>query len=117
MCDILIADDSYIIRRTLENILVHAGHTVYQSENGLEMLEVYTNTSPDVVLLGIDMPVMSGLEALLHLRDIDPDAKVIICSSHDDEYTLNKAKSLGVEHFISKPFSANDVRAVIEQYV
>ena len=71
MTKILVADDAMFMRLTLGNILKEAGYEVCEAANGREMLSVYQREQPDLVMLDITMPEMSGLEALAHIKEKD----------------------------------------------
>lgn len=101
---ILIADDSAFMRKTLEDILTHQGHTVLQAENGQECLEVLRREAVDVCLLDIVMPVMHGIDALRKIREEQPGLKVVMLSAMSQESNVRLALQLGADAFVVKPF-------------
>ena len=79
MANIMIVDDSRILRKILTNTLVEAGHTIVaDAGNGKEALLLLEKIKPDLVTLDITMPVMDGIEALKQIKLVDNDAKVIM---------------------------------------
>src|SRR5262245_33809496 len=78
---ILVVDDSGFARRTLKQMLEGAGHTVDEAKDGPEALERYFLDKPDLVMLDMVMEGMNGLEVLAKLRELDPEAKVIIATA------------------------------------
>lgn len=104
--NVLIVDDSFLMRRILANILeLDPGFNVCgEANDGIDALEKLTELNPDVILLDIEMPRMGGIE-FLRLSKILTDAKVIIVSSvaNVDSPQAKEALELGVVDIIHKP--------------
>lgn len=104
--NVLIVDDSFLMRRILANILeLDPGFKVCgEANDGIDALEKLTQLNPDVILLDIEMPRMGGIE-FLRLSKILTDAKVIIVSSvaNVDSPQAKEALELGVVDIIHKP--------------
>lgn len=101
---VIIAEDHLMIREGLkqlleleEDIKVVAGFS-----DGKAAVDQYLELMPDVVLMDINMPVLSGLEALEQIRAMDPTAKVVILTFHQDRDYLLKALELGAMGYILK---------------
>lgn len=109
MIKILIADDALFMRITLGDILRDAGYAVCEAKNGVEMLEVYERETPDLVMLDITMPELSGLDALKELKKREPKAKVIMCSAMGQRVMVLDAIQSGAHDFIVKPFEKGKV--------
>jgi two-component system chemotaxis response regulator CheB len=110
---VLIVEDSMIIRALLRRMLDEQEDVtvVEMAENGKEGIEKAEKTKPDIILLDIEMPIMTGLEALPHLRKIVPNAKIIIVSTLSyagAEVTL-QALEKGAADFIQKPTMKNNL--------
>jgi len=115
MAKILIADDSQFMRKTLEDMLVKAGHNdLVKAADGKETLEKCEEEKPDLILLDIIMPEVDGIEVLEKLSKSDIE-KVIVISAVGQEEMKNKAKSLGVKHYIIKPFEEKEVLETIKK--
>jgi len=109
---VLIVDDAKFMRTTLSNLFKeHHFNVVGMAENGEEAIELYKQTSPDIVTLDITMPVMDGLQTLRKLIEMDQDAKIIMCSAMGQQKLVVEAIELGAKDFIVKPF---DEARVIE---
>lgn len=107
MARILVVDDAVFIRMTISRILKSAGHEMAgEAITGLEAIEKYAELKPDLVLLDISMPEMSGIDALAKILEMDPKAKVIICSALGQQQFVAKAIEMGAKDFIVKPFEA-----------
>lgn len=101
---VLIVDDSALIRQMLARALSMDPRIqiVGTAKNGVEAIERARDLDPDVITLDIEMPQMTGLEALPYIRK-HTDARVVILSSLDDADTTYRAMSLGAVDFIPKP--------------
>lgn len=109
---ILIADDEMLIRRALERIFVSRGHIVQTVGDGPAALKAWKDSDPDLVVLDILMPGMTGIEVI---KEIGPKkrAKVVLMSAYSGHEEVDSYSKIGIETFIQKPF--NDIYAVVEQ--
>jgi len=101
---VLVVDDSALIRQMLTRALSMDPRIdiVGTAKNGVEAIEKARQLSPDVITLDIEMPELTGLEALPHIRK-HSDARVVMLSSLDDSDTTYRALSLGAVDFMHKP--------------
>ena len=107
MCSInvvVIAEDHCMIREGLKQLLelepdirVIAGYP-----DGKAIVDNFMQVKPDVVLMDVNMPVLNGLEALARIKKMDPSAKVIMLTIHQDREYLLKALELGASGYILK---------------
>ena len=109
MAKILVADDALFMRITLGDILKNAGYEVCEAKNGSDMLRVYEEELPDLIMLDITMPEMDGLHALKALREKHPKVKVIMCSAMGQKVMVMDAIQSGAYDFIVKPFEKSKV--------
>lgn len=114
---VLIVDDSAMSRRMMRRILEDAGHGVVDVADGLAALERYSIDRPAVVLLDLVMSGMRGLEVLVELRRIDPDARVIVASADIQTATRDEVLAAGACSFVNKPFIAGEVLAAVASAV
>jgi DNA-binding NarL/FixJ family response regulator len=107
--NIAIVDDNAFIRESVKFQLKLLGYNVVvEAENGQEFLDkLAANTTPDICVMDINMPIMDGLETTAHLKKIRPAIKVIFFSSEDSSEFAPKGLALGAEGFIAKdaPFA------------
>ena len=111
--NILIIDDSGLSRRTLRHILEQNGHSVQEASDGSQAIERYFIQRPDLVFLDMVMEGMYGLEVLAKMRELDPEAKVIVATADIQESTREMAQSAGAVALINKPLKADSVVRVI----
>lgn len=109
MYNIMIIDDDLYINKMLEEALVQAGYSVTKAFSGKEALEIVSKVRPDLVLLDLMLPGLSGEELLPHLRGIP----VIVVSAKID--VKNKVELLlgGAADYVTKPFDMDELMARI----
>lgn len=113
---ILLVDDANIIKLMLRKILVEGGYEIAgEASTGEEAVKKYTELKPDLVTMDITMTGMGGINALKAIREIDPDAKVIMCSAMGQKYLVMDAIKAGAVNFIMKPFEADKVLEAVER--
>jgi two-component system chemotaxis response regulator CheY len=105
----MIVDDAAFMRLNLRNILKDEYDIVGEAKNGKEAVEMYQELKPDIVTMDITMPVMDGLEAIRAIKDIDPDAQIIVCSAMGQQKMIIEAIEAGAKDFIVKPFKEGRV--------
>lgn len=107
---ILITDDALFMRVTLKNILTQNGFEVVgEASNGVEAVELYKQLKPDAVTMDITMPEMDGIAALKAIKQIDPAAKVVMCTAMGQKNMVVEAVQAGAKDFIVKPFQPERV--------
>jgi two-component system chemotaxis response regulator CheY len=111
---ILVVDDSAHSRRTLRRILETAGYEVVEADDGMTALEVYFLEKPKLVLLDLVMKGMYGLDVLVKLREMDPNALVVVASADIQSSTRKLVDEAGALAFINKPFTSEQVMAAVK---
>ena len=115
---ILVVDDSLTVRRVTQRLLVREGYRVILAKDGIEALERLAEDLPQVVLSDIEMPRMDGFDLV---RNIRSDARlralpVIMITSRIAQKHRDYAAELGVDHYLGKPYSEEDLLALIGRY-
>lgn len=95
----------------LRSALEQLGHNVVEAADGSAGLERYVLEKPDFVFLDLVMPGMSGFEALTHLRALDPESRVIICSADVQASTRDRVKKGGALAMLNKPVNVEQISA------
>ncbi len=109
---IMVVEDDPITRRIVTNSFKD-NYALITAQNAQEAVADYMMYAPDVVFLDIGLPDSSGFEVLDLLVACDPDAYVVMFSSHDHPDIVKKAKKSGASGFVSKPFKKEDMRGYI----
>ncbi len=112
---ILVVDDEYLIRWTLQQNLEKDGYEVLLAETGEEALGKVKEEAPDLVLLDIKLPGMDGYEVLEETLKIDQGIIPIMITAFDDVDKVVRAMRLGAFDYITKPFEFDKVRLSIEK--
>ncbi len=117
MNTVLVVDDAAFMRLNLKNILKENFEVVGEAENGKEAIEKYQDLKPDIVTMDITMPVMDGLEAIKAIKDVDPGAKIVVCSAMGQQKIVIQAIEMGAKDFIVKPFKKDRVLEAVQKLV
>ncbi|MEE1009764.1 MAG: response regulator [Agathobacter sp.] len=117
MVTALVVDDSKLMRDFISNTLSRSGYSIIHATNGLEAIDRYRNNPVDVVVLDIVMDEADGLEALKGIREYDPHAKVVMCSSMSYKLLVLEAVKMGASDFIAKPFKTEDLLEAVNKCV
>jgi len=116
MAKVLVVDDAAFMRLVMKEILEKNGHEVVgEAENGAEAVEQYGRLKPDVVMMDITMPVMEGIDAVQLIREMDPEANIIMCSAMGQQQMVVRAIKAGARDFIVKPLQTERVLEAIER--
>ncbi|WP_216827977.1 response regulator [Alkalihalobacterium elongatum] len=113
---ILIVDDAAFMRMMIKDILTKNGFDVVgEASDGAQAVEKYKELSPDLVTMDITMPEMDGITSLKEIKQIDSNAKVIMCSAMGQQAMVIDAIQAGAKDFIVKPFQADRVLEAIKK--
>ena len=113
---ILILDDSSFMRMMLRKMLERGDHEIVgEAENGKEAIWRYMVLTPDLVVMDITMPILSGIEAVKEICSHDPNAKVLMCSAMGQHSIIRECIEYGAKGFITKPFQAECILEEIER--
>lgn len=108
---VLVVDDEESVRLFLQDFLFDRDFNALVAATGEEALEKISREKPDIVLLDIMMPGMSGLECLERIKAKFPKTVVIMISAQTEVSLVAKAKQLGAFDYITKPFSLEDLES------
>jgi len=114
---VLIVDDHAVVREGIRHVLStdEGLEVVGEASDGGEALVLVDRFQPDVVVLDLSMPGISGLEVVAHLRTDVPDTKVLVLSIHDqDEYVLESLRA-GAHGYLRKDSSPAEIRSAIRR--
>lgn len=110
---ILIVDDNAVFRGTLRQVLQGVDHwDIVEAENGQQAISKAVETSPDVVILDLAMPVKDGLAAAREISQLLPDIPIVMCTMHMSPHLEGEALRSGVRQVFSKSDSALLIEAV-----
>jgi len=111
---VLLADDHTIVRKGLVQILKAGGvDVVGEAQDGAEAVEKAVELKPDVVLLDISMPRLSGLEAARRIKNALPRSRILVLTMHDEDEFVLKMVRAGVSGYLVKDGAVSDLLAAI----
>jgi DNA-binding NarL/FixJ family response regulator len=112
---VLVVDDHSLVRTGVVKIISHAPdlQVVAEAANGAEAVAAYEQFRPDVTLLDLRMPVMEGVEAVRRIRELDPQAKVIVLTTYDTDEDITRALKAGAKAYALKDITADELIACI----
>ncbi|HLT73312.1 MAG TPA: response regulator transcription factor [Cyclobacteriaceae bacterium] len=117
MINIVLADDHVLVRNGIKAMLESDANiqVVGEAGSGAEALEVARQLHPDILVLDIRMPGMTGLEAAGRLEDVAPDTKAVILSMHDSEDYVLQALDAGAYGYLLKDTDKNEFIRALKQ--
>jgi len=115
---IMVIDDSKTIRRTAETLLKKEGYEVIVATDGFEALSMIADHRPSLIFLDIMMPRLDGYQtcALIKHHRVFRDTPVVMLSSKDGLFDRARGRVVGSDHYITKPFTREELLAAIEQH-
>jgi DNA-binding NarL/FixJ family response regulator len=113
---IVLADDHVLFRRGMKKIIENMPgmEVVGEANDGIELIKMINNLAPDLALLDISMPNLSGIEALRDIRRISPKTKILILTMHKSREYLYHSISAGANGYLLKEDSDEELFAAIE---
>jgi two-component system chemotaxis response regulator CheY len=100
----------------VSDILSQAGFTVVgEAENGRQAVEKYQQLRPDLVTMDIIMPEMGGIEAVKKITQLDPGARILMCSAMGQQALVQEALQAGARDFVVKPFQPSRVLEAVQR--
>jgi two-component system chemotaxis response regulator CheY len=105
MARVLVVDDAVFMRKMVSDALSTGGHEVVgEAANGHEAVQQFQSLKPEVTTLDITMPELDGISALKAILEVDPGARVIMCSALGQESKVLESIKAGARDFVVKPF-------------
>ena len=113
----LVVDDSRVVRKVVRRIVEDIGFSCAEAEDGKKAIESCESHMPDTILLDWNMPVMSGIEFLERLRQMENGTlpKVIFCTTENDLHHIDRAIRAGADEYIMKPFDSGIIKSKFTQ--
>ncbi len=116
---VMVIDDSSTIRKSAEIFLRESGCNVILAQNGFEAMSKIVESNPDIIFLDIVMPRLDGYQACMLIKK-NPQYQsipVIMLSSKDGLFDKAKGRMAGSDSYLTKPFTAESLLSVIQNYV
>ena len=116
---VVVIDDSKVIRRTAETLLKKAGCSVITATDGFESLSKVMEHQPNIIFVDIMMPRLDGYQTCALIKN-NPSFKkipVVMLSSKDGLFERARGRIVGAEHYMTKPFTREELLNTIKAYV
>ena len=113
----LIVDDSRVVRKVARRIAEDLGFDCSEAEDGQKAADACAVSMPDAIILDWNMPIMSGIEFLEHLRQMEggDHPKVVLCTTENDMGHIMRAMEAGANEYIMKPFDNEIIQSKFKQ--
>lgn len=112
---ILVVEDDDVSRKNVVKVLTDEGHRVTSATNGDEGIQYVLTDPPDIILTNLRMPKLDGLDLLTRVGQAAPHIPVLLMTALTTSRTKRRARALGAEDFIEKPFDFDDLLHRIER--
>ncbi len=109
----LVVDDTSIMRMIVSRIMREARWEVAEATNGAEAIQSYFRWRPNIVIMDLTMDGLDGTAAIRGILQIDPNARVVVCSSTSDAHIVLNLLKLGARGYITKPFTPEKLLATV----
>lgn len=110
---VLVVDDEPAIRQVLRRTLSGARCVVLEAEDGFQAMRVFSKEKPDMVLLDVNIPGMSGLSVLRRIKRIRKSADVVLLTGFGDIEDAKRAMRLGARDYLTKPFELKQLEPLL----
>lgn len=114
---VLIVDDQEMVRGVCEEVILSLGHRALTADSAGRALKIIEQQQVDIVIADIKMSGMSGIELLEQIKTTNPQIEVVIMTGYATVPSAVQAMKLGATDYITKPFSAEEIRLVVERLV
>ncbi len=113
---LIVVDDTLFMRKMLRDLLTRQGYEVAaEARNGREALAFYQEHHPDLVIMDITMPEMDGIEAVRAILQVNPKARIVMCSALGQDGPVMEALEAGALDFVLKPFLPEKVLEAVQK--
>lgn len=106
---ILIVEDNPMVVKSLEFKLIKDGYTVITASDGRDAMEKLMTEEFNLIITDLMLPFISGIEIIEYIKQNKPEVPIIVLSTSTQEDIITQAFTMGIEDFITKPFSPNEL--------
>src|SRR4051812_7679529 len=116
---ILIVDDHEIVRRGVRGILEKqdSWEVIGEASNALDAIRLYQDLKPDAVVMDITMPGMNGIDATRKITSVQPAAKVLIFTMHENNHLLQESEQAGAKGLLIKSHAAQELTPALQTII
>lgn len=114
---VMVVDDQMFIRMMLKKVLISSGYCALDASDGIEAIKIVQKEKPDIALVDVNIPGLSGISLLKHLREVDSKLATIFMSGSINDKFLKEAEKSGAIGFLQKPFDIFELVAKLDELV
>ena len=107
-------DDNAIMRTIVGRILREAQFDIVEATNGAEAIQAFFRDKPDIVLMDLNMDGIDGTAAIRGILQINPTARIVVCSATSDAHIVLNLLKLGAKGYVTKPFTPEKLLNAID---
>lgn len=113
---VLVVDDELSTRVTIESILASENYELHFAENGVEALSMVAGIAPDIILLDVMMPGLSGFDVCKKIRSMPglTEVPIVLVTALDDRESRMAGMKAGADDFVTKPFDNHELRLRVQ---
>ncbi|WP_094607106.1 Chemotaxis protein CheY [Sporomusa silvacetica DSM 10669] len=116
MARVLVCDDSAFMRMMIKKLLTDMGHEIVaEGGDGKQGVQLYRQFKPDLVTMDITMPIMDGIQAVKHIHEEDPVARIVMVTAIGQRSIISEALKAGASGFVIKPFDPEQVQETVNK--
>ena len=115
MAKLLIVDDEAGIVEEIKLFFQEEGHQVYTADSGEDGIALMRGHLPDLLLIDVKLPDISGLKVLAAAKEISPKSKTIVITGYVDQALIDEAEKIGRDAFIQKPFNLETLKNEVDR--
>jgi|ETNmetMinimDraft_26_1059896.scaffolds.fasta_scaffold203292_2 two-component system chemotaxis response regulator CheY len=113
---VVLADDEPHVRAYLRSVIKNVpAEVVGEASNGQEAIDVYSRNRPDLLLIDLNMPIVSGQEAIAKIVASSPAAKIIVLSAVSDRMLVEECRDIGASNFILKDTDPDEIVSIVRE--
>jgi two-component system chemotaxis response regulator CheY len=109
-----VVDDNAIMRTIVGRILREAQFDIVEATNGAEAIQAFFRDKPDIVLMDLNMDGIDGTAAIRGILQINPTARIVVCSATSDAHSVLNLLKLGAKGYVTKPFTPEKLLHAID---
>lgn len=114
---LLYVENDPIAFARIAKVLSRLGYILHVAENGQEGLRLYQEVKPELVITEVDLPVMDGMEMVRQIRELNPQAQIVVTAAADDSASLIAALELRVQQYLPKPVEGERLAAALDNCI
>lgn len=111
---LLVIEDTQELREYLVNVLADQRYTVLAAEDGTEALKLFEKVSPDLVVLDLGLPTISGESVCKEIKRLSPTTQVLVLTAKDSPSDIAATLNLGADDYMAKPFEVDELLARVK---